>query len=283
MSHYLLIGLGSIGLNVANGLAALGEKVTAVSRSAKPALDAGITHLQVDARKLAISALGTDGQTISHLCIIVSPDTMSEQGYYDSYYAISQHLITLSQHLPRLQRVVYVSSTGVYGQDQGERVDITTPIQPPSQKTSQVLWATEQLLQQHFQERCTLIRASGIYGADRRRLLNLVKKIAAGEPPPRNTWTNRIMDSDLISIIIRVLQQPLPLPIYLATDRAPVSLYEVLRFLAQAMDLSINLPQDMPTTGKQIFNNLPKDWLQYPSYQQGYQAILNHINTKTDQ
>ena len=300
MQTILMIGLGKIGLPVAKQLAAQGHYVIGVSRSTPTdsAFCSPVTaklppdndHLYQqnlhfvasDARALIIAQLSQWTSQISQICIIVSPDNLSLQGYRDSYYAIAEHVVRLGDHLPNLKRVVFISSTGVYGQNAGEVIDINTPVFAPASATSQVILQTEQLLQQHFEDKSVIIRPSGIYGQSRLRLLTMATQLAAQSPNkvsdyPSNTWTNRIMDTDLVSIIVKVTNTGETVPVYLATDNAPVPLYTVLNYLATAQGLNLSLPCMEPTTGKRIINNLPTTWLNYPDWQSGYQHILSSL------
>lgn len=300
MQTILMIGLGKIGLPVAKQLAAQGHYVIGVSRStptdsafcspmtAKLPPDndhlyqKNLHFVASDARALIIAQLSQWTSQISQICIIVSPDTPSLQDYRDSYYAIAEHVVRLGDHLPNLKRVVFISSTGVYGQNAGEVIDINTPVFAPASATSQVILQTEQLLQQHFEDKSVIIRPSGIYGQSRLRLLTMATQLAAQSPNmtsdyPSNTWTNRIMDIDLVSIIVKVTNTGETVPVYLATDNAPVPLYTVLNYLATAQGLSLSLPCIEPTTGKRIINNLPTTWLNYPDWQSGYQHILSAL------
>lgn len=291
MQTILMIGLGKIGLSVAQQLTAQGHCVIGVSRS----IPADFTHhkqsdninnlhfVASDARKLESQQLTKWASQINQICIIVSPDTMSVQGYRDSYYAIAENIIRLSDALPTLERVVFISSTGVYGQHAGEVIDINTPVQPPINATSNVILATEQLLQQHFGDDCVIIRPSGIYGQSRLRLVTMAKQLAKQQQTnqvndyPTNSWTNRIFDTDLVAIIVNVINAGQTVPVYLATDNAPVPLYTVLNYLATAQGESLSLPSDEPTVGKRIINNLPKTWLSFPNWQLGYQHILQRL------
>ena len=300
MQTILMIGLGKIGLPVAKQLAAQGHCVIGVSRSTPTDLafcnpmtaklppdndhlyQENLHFVASDARALAIAQLSQWTSQINQICIIVSPDTLSLQGYRDSYYAIAEHVVRLGDHLPNLKRVVFISSTGVYGQNAGEIIDITTPVSAPESATSQVILQTEQLLQQHFEDKSVIIRPSGIYGQSRLRLLTMATQLAAQSPNmtsdyPSNTWTNRIMDIDLVSIIVKVTNTGETVPVYLATDNAPVPLYTVLNYLATAQGLNLSLPCMEPTTGKRIINNLPTTWLNYPDWQSGYQHILSAL------
>lgn len=277
-SHYLLIGLGKIGQQVANGLAQQQKNVTAVSRSYKTSVNEAVNQIQADARFLTLKTLGMDvaEPNITHMVIIVSPDGSTEQAYRESYFDICQTMVNLARQLPKLQRVVYISSTGVYGQNNGEVIDSDSPIQPPTAATSQVLLDTERLWQQHFEDKCTIIRASGIYGKQRTRLITIADRLATGDmPPPSNTWTNRIFDTDLVQVIVHALNEDKPLAVYLATDFEPAPMYHVLEGIAEQRGISLTLPRDIPKTGKRIISNLPKNWLNYPSWQHGYHAILH--------
>ena len=300
MQTILMIGLGKIGLPVAKQLAAQGHCVIGVSRSMPTDLafcspmtaklppdndhlyQKNLHFVASDARALIIAQLSQWTSQINQICIIVSPDTLSLQGYRDSYYAIAEHVVRLGDHLPNLKRVVFISSTGVYGQNAGEIIDINTPVSAPASATSQVILQTEQLLQQHFEDKSVIIRPSGIYGQSRLRLLTMATQLAAQSPNtasdyPSNTWTNRIMDIDLVSIIVKVTNTGETVPVYLATDNAPVPLYTVLNYLATAQGLNLSLPCMEPTTGKRIINNLPTTWLNYPDWQSGYQHILSAL------
>ena len=300
MQTILMIGLGKIGLPVAKQLAAQGHCVIGVSRSTPTDLafcnprtaklppdndhlyQKNLHFVASDARALIIAQLSQWTSQINQICIIVSPDTLSLQGYRDSYYAIAENVVRLGDHLPNLKRVVFISSTGVYGQNAGEVIDINTPVFAPASATSQVILQTEQLLQQHFEDKSVIIRPSGIYGQSRLRLLTMATQLAAQSPNmtsdyPSNTWTNRIMDIDLVSIIVKVTNTGETVPVYLATDNAPVPLYTVLNYLATAQGLNLSLPCMEPTTGKRIINNLPTTWLNYPDWQSGYQHILSAL------
>ena len=301
MQTILMIGLGKIGLPVAKQLALQGHCVIGVSRSTPtdlvfcsprtPKLPPDNDHLYQenlhfvasDARALIIAQLSQWTSQISQICIIVSPDTLSLQGYRDSYYAIAENVVRLGGHLPNLKRVIFISSTGVYGQNAGEIIDIDTPVFAPASATSQVILQTEQLLQQHFEDKSVIIRPSGIYGQSRLRLLTMAKQFAAqstnmASDYPSNTWTNRIIDTDLVSIIVKVINAGQTVPVYLATDNAPVPLYTVLNYLATAQGLSLSLPCMEPTTGKRIITNLPATRFNYPDWQSGYQHILSSLS-----
>lgn len=93
----------------------------------------------------------------------------------------------------------------------------------------------EQVLQQGFGDKAIIIRPSGIYG--RARLMRLRK---AREPQKEAVaaahWSNRIMDRDLVAIIANVLTIDAPKPLYIATDYAPVTTFELGVWLSQQIN-----------------------------------------------
>ena len=146
--NLLIIGQGDIGLPVTNKLAQDGLNVTGLARRERHhyALDDKASFLQADALTLTAEQL----QDFTALAIIVTPDEYSTSGYHDSYLAINQHLATLADKLTNLARIVFISSTAVYGQDNGEWIDEDTAPVMPAREASQVILQAEQTLQQGF-------------------------------------------------------------------------------------------------------------------------------------
>ena len=172
---------------------------------------------------------------------------------------------------------MFISSTGVYGQNSGEWIDIdTTPIEP-KREASKVILQAEQALQQGFGSKAIIIRPSGIYG--RTRLMRLRKAHEADKAPIASTdWSNRIMDRDLVTIITKVLTINAPEPIYLATDYLPVTTFELTSWLSKQVSTSVPKVDSQKTgvTGKRLHSNVPLAWLEFADWQAGYRDILQH-------
>ena len=273
--NLLIIGQGDIGLPVTNKLAQDGLNVTGLARGERYnyELDDTVQFMQEDALSLTSQQL----QDFTHIAIIVTPDEYSASGYHDSYLAICQHLATLEPQLPNLSRVVFISSTGVYGQNDGEWIDVDTKPLTPEREASRVILQAEQALQQGFGHKAIIIRPSGIYG--RARLMRLRKaKEKHKEPVAEAHWSNRIMDRDLVNIIAKVMTIEVPQPIYLATDYAPVTTLELGVWLSQQVGETSPMIDDEKTavTGKRLHSNIPLAWLDYPDWQVGYRDILRH-------
>lgn len=274
-SHLLIIGQGDIGLPVTNVLARNGLSVTGLARSAREHynLDDSAAFLQADALKLSAEQL----RDFTHITIIVTPDEYSTSGYQNSYLAINKHLVSLAAQLPELTRVVFISSTGVYGQDNGEWVDDTTAPVTPEREASKVILQAEQVLQRGFGDRALIIRPSGIYG--RKRLMRLRKvREPQKEVLAAQHWSNRIMDRDLVTIITKALTIEMPKPLYIATDYLPVTTFELSVWLSEQIGEAPPTidKQKTAVTGKRLHSNIPLAWLDYPDWQTGYRDILQN-------
>ena len=273
--NILIIGQGDIGLPVTNKLAQDGLIVTGLARRERQnyALIDKARFMQADALTLTAEQL----QDFTHIAIIVTPDEYSTSGYHSSYLAINQHLAALANKLSNLQRIVFISSTGIYGQDNGEWIDKDTVPMLPRREASQVILQAEQMLQQGFDDKAIIIRPSGIYG--RERLMRVRKaKEPQKQPIAAGAWTNRIMDSDLVTVITKVLTIEEPKPIYIATDYLPVTSFALTTWLCEQLGEALPARDDKNTaiSGKRLHSNIPLAWLTYPDWQIGYEDILRH-------
>ncbi|WP_296245839.1 MULTISPECIES: SDR family oxidoreductase [unclassified Psychrobacter] len=273
--NLLIIGQGGIGLPVTNKLAKDGVNVTGLARRERHhyVLHDNAKFLQADALMLSAEQL----QGFTAIAIIVTPNEYSISGYNNSYLAISQHLATLANKLSNLVRIVFISSTGVYGQDNGEWIDENTAPVTPEREASQVILQAEQVLQQGFGDKAIIIRPSGIYG--RERLMRLRKaKEKQKEPVAAEHWSNRIMDRDLVTVIAKVMTIDRPRSIYIATDYLPVTTFELGTWLSKQIGEVPPVIDDnkAAVTGKRLHSNIPLAWLDYPDWQAGYRDILHH-------
>ncbi|OOR92784.1 hypothetical protein B0181_01220 [Moraxella caviae] len=197
------------------------------------------------------------------------------KAYQDSYLAVCANLASLASEFGALQRIIFVSSTSVYGQNAGDIIDENTP-PVHAAPTAQVLLQAENALVQAFGERAIIVRASGIYGRARTRLLRLATT-AHTDGADCAHWTNRIMDTDLVAVLWRILHERTPKPLYLATDFTPASSFEVMAHLCKRLNLPAPIPKNADAgvqTGKKIISNLPREWLTFIDYQTGYDWVV---------
>ncbi len=105
--------------------------------------------------------------------------------------------------------VVYLSTTGVYGDAGGGSVDESSPVAPGSDRARRRV-AAEQMTRQWCEMRgvrAVVLRVPGIYGPDRLPL----ERLQSGEPalaPEDSGPGNRIHVDDLVSSCVAALERP---------------------------------------------------------------------------
>lgn len=260
--HILMVGMGDTSRRIVPLLHAKGHHVSGMRR--QPRGDEGCTMLAQDIHQPDFSTLAP----IDWVYVLLSPDQMSADSYQRTYIDSVQPLTQALQSHP-IQRIVFVSSTSVYGQDTGEWVDEQSPT-VPTRFNGQLLRQAEQAWQQAWPDRVTVVRPSGIYSAERRRLYRLLEQ---GKPIATQAWTNRIHIDDLAGFLAYLPDQPTIASMYLATDDTPVPLDILLTALAQQQGLTTPVLQPAPVSGKRILNTALKHSgysLKYPTWQRGY-------------
>lgn len=112
------------------------------------------------------------------------------------------------------QRLVYASTTGVYGDCRGERFDETRPVAPSTARARRRV-AAEQLLRTYGRisgASVSLLRVPGIYATDRPGG-HPRERLARGTPVLRaedDVFTNHIHAEDLARACVAALQRGLP-------------------------------------------------------------------------
>lgn len=108
---------------------------------------------------------------------------------------------------PDTQRVIYISSTGVYGDGNGTEIDEDSPCYPV-RDGGQACLDAEKLLEAHPRgENAVVLRLAGIYGPDRiPRSVQLVNQ----EPLPvdPDTYLNLIHVDDAVSAVLAAARLP---------------------------------------------------------------------------
>ena len=214
------------------------------------------------------------------------PVTRDVDGYERSYLQVAQELCSrLREQAPHLRRLIYVSSTAVMGGDNGEWVTEQAPVHA-TRDTAKVLARTEAALAGSGLP-VTILRASGIYGPGRTRLIDLVASGTA-KIPAGSHWTNRIHRDDLAAAIVHVANLgDQPAELYLATDSTPAQLGEVYQFLAAELGMKHLEQEEQSATRRAGDRRLDNSrllesglQLQYPGFIEGYREILSGTSTR---
>jgi nucleoside-diphosphate-sugar epimerase len=135
-------------------------------------------------------------------------------------------------------RIVYVSTSGVYGDCAGARVDETRPAAPRTDRARRRLDAEVRLAEWAASREVALVvlRAPGIYAADRLP----VERIRARTPvlrPQEDVYTNHIHAEDLAVIACRALEDDAPAGVYNAADDTELKMGEWFDLVARAHGL----------------------------------------------
>ncbi|MRX09415.1 sugar nucleotide-binding protein [Pseudoduganella sp. FT25W] len=144
----------------------------------------------------------------------------------------------LSAVLPAGGRVVYISTTGVYGDCGGALFDESRPVAPRNARALRRVDAERSLRSWARRAGATLsiLRVPGIYGADRLPL----KRLQQGTPAlieADDVYTNHIHADDLAAIIVQALYRALPNRTYHAVDDSDMKMAHYFDVVADAFQL----------------------------------------------
>lgn len=276
MGKVLIAGFGDVGKRLARLLLAQGEPLLALSRS-EPEAEFQSTWQAVDLLEpQTLSGLSKDFDFVVYL---PTPGARTEEAYQNVFVDGLQNLHTVVDG-PNCHWV-QVTSTGVYGQNQGEWVDETSATEPQS-FSGKILREAEIWLHENAMTRATSVRLAGIYGPGRGRLL---RSVVAGKPVREEPsyYTNRVHSEDCARLLLHFIElkrsgKPLE-PYYIGVDDAPVSEFEVQQWLAEQLGCAPLPTVNEPERGqnKRCRNQLIKasgfEYL-YPSYREGYLPMI---------
>lgn len=221
----LIVGAGYVGSALADALCPLGPVFT-LRRSAVAA-SAGLKAIRADvARPFDLPDL----PPLDAVVYLVGADGRTTQAYEAAYEAGPRHLIAALQRAGQQpRRLIYASSTSVYGQADGALLDEQSATEPRSFSGRSVL--TGEALFAAAPWPATRVRFAGIYGPGRERFLRgvLDGSIGLSDDDPH---TNRIHRDDCVAVVQAVLTAPAPPPIVLACDPTPTRRNTVIRWIA---------------------------------------------------
>jgi nucleoside-diphosphate-sugar epimerase len=136
------------------------------------------------------------------------------------------------------QRLVYVSTSGVYGDCAGARVDEQQPVKPGTDRAQRRADAEAQIAAfgRNHDVRCVILRVPGIYAADRLPL----ERIRRGTPVlcvQDDVYTNHIHADDLAAIAVAALTHPDAEGVYNACDDSELRMGDWFDLLADRAGL----------------------------------------------
>lgn len=191
----LLAGCGDVGTALGLRLSERGWAATGVRRHADrlPAPLAGASLDLTDPGEARLP-------DVDAVVVTLTADGHDVAGYEHTYLGGLRGLRrALGEQKPL---VVLVSSTGVLGGGDGDRVTETTP-PDPQRPTAHVLLAAEELAAELFPD-LVIVRPAGIYGPGR---TSMIERVRRGAPLAHRRVTNRIHRDDLVTVLVTLLER----------------------------------------------------------------------------
>ncbi len=275
----LIAGCGDVGSRLGLRMADQGWRVLGMRRNVA-ALPGGIEPLAGDLHADACPPGWPQGP-LDYLVYCAAAIEHDEAGYRAAYVdGLRRVLGWLAQHGQRPRRIFFASSSGVYGQQQGEWIDEDAPAE--AQSFSAVIMREAERVVLDSGLAATTVRLTGLYGPGREWLLSQVRGgYRVSETPP--LYGNRIHVDDAAGLFATLLQADAEgaslADCYLGVDDEPAPLHEVVGWLREQLGVSHwSDEQRVRRAGSKRCRNARARVLgwapQYPSYREGYAAIL---------
>ncbi|WP_294536102.1 SDR family oxidoreductase [uncultured Rhodoblastus sp.] len=200
---------------------------------------------------------------------------------------------------PRLKRIVYLSTIGVYGDHGGAWIDETAQTDPANGRSRLRLAAEAgwSALAQGTAREIYILRLSGIYGPSRNMLVKLREGTAKRLVKPGQVF-NRIHVEDISRAIEACLTGQAPGGVYNVTDDEPAPPQDVVLFAALKSGMAPPPEQDFDAAqltpmartfygeNKRVSNRRMKENLRFdlafPTYREGIAALWAHGEGRKD-
>lgn len=212
MDSLLIVGCGDVARRALPACLAR-WRVAALVRAADDALAArGVEQISGDLdHPASLAALGRGFSRVLHLA------PPPESGGGDPRSASLVDALSARGMLP--ERFVYISTSGVYGDCGGERVDETRAVNPMNARAQRRVDAERLLLDWGARTGVgvSVLRVPGIYASDRLP----VERLRRGTPVlarEDDVYTNHIHADDLAAICVAALERAEPGCVYNASD-----------------------------------------------------------------
>jgi nucleoside-diphosphate-sugar epimerase len=252
----LIVGCGDIGVRVARLEKQTGRKVFGLVRSEEGAdrlLGHGIEPVMGTLDDLtSLSDLPSAGKLVYYF----APPTGG--GPFDSRMRSFCQAVGVGQ-MPA--KVVYMSTSGVYGDCGGEWVTEETPLNPQTSRAQRRVDA-EATLQKWGQEHSVpvvILRVTGIYGPGRLPLARIQQGhpvLREEESPP----TNRIHADDLAIVCLKAAEKAADGDIFNVSDGQPGTMTQYFNLVSELLDLP-TLPQVDMEEAKRVMNPMMLSYL----------------------
>lgn len=274
----LIAGCGDVGCRLGLQLSRAGWRVYGMRREAA-GLPVPILPVKGDLSSAECPRTWPNGE-LDYLVYAASASQHDEAGYRQAYVDGVRHVLDwLEQRGQRPRRLLFISSTGVYGQHDGEWIDETSATEPSGYTGRVMLEAERQVLGCGLP--ATVVRMGGLYDPARPWMQNQVRAgLRVERDPPQ--YSNRLHRDDAAALLAFLLQadargEPLD-DCYLGVDDDPAPLHEVVDWLRARLGVTHWAEQSMTRrAGSKRCSNARARALgwapRYPSYRDGYATL----------
>jgi nucleoside-diphosphate-sugar epimerase len=229
----LILGYGYLGRRVAQLADQRYREILAVVRDAakvRPLVGSGVTPVAADLDHIEfLATLPTAGAAVLYLA--PPPETGRSDPRMERF-------CRSARGAKRPAKVVYVSTTGVYGDCGGAWIDESAPTRPGTDRAWRRLAAEQALIRWGRQEQVpvVILRVAGIYGPGRLPL----EALRAGRPvllPADAPWTNRIHVDDLARVCLAALERGADGDLFNVCDGEPGTMTDFFLAVADSCGL----------------------------------------------
>jgi nucleoside-diphosphate-sugar epimerase len=268
----LIIGCGYVGLPLALRLKEQGDEVSVWVRSETSADLLTENHFQrVVVGNVAVDDIWKDIREAYDLVIHCASSGRGDEAVYREVFLEGVRM--MARHQPQARKL-FVSSTSVYGQTQGEVVTEESSAEPIS-TTSRILREAEDAA---LAAGAMVVRSSGIYGPNRGVLFEKFRQGEAVIEGDGSRWINQIHQRDLVAALLHLIKVGKPGQFYNATDDTPVTYRDFYAWCSDFLQKPmpplgpVNLNRKRGLTNKRVSNAKLRatGWNpQYPSFREG--------------
>lgn len=150
----------------------------------------------------------------------------------------TRHLLSALSRATSPKQLIYISTSGVYGDCHGNFVSETHPLHPQTSRAQLRVSAEKQIRAwaKRNQVNASILRVPGIYAAERlplERLRSGSSSIVAGQ----DSYSNHIHADDLARTVVAALRSAEPNRVYHATDDDQMKMGDYFDVIADAFEL----------------------------------------------
>ncbi len=192
-------------------------------------------------------------------------------------------LLQMKKYCKNLRKMIYLSSSSVYGDHAGNWVDENSQTKAISGNGLERL-----MIEKEFSEFChdvgvgnLIFRLTGIYGPER----NVIERMRNGQLPALPTtgqFFSRIHIYDIVNVLEKAILQDVESGIYNLSDNLPCEYIDLLKFAANLLGLEFSETHQQKsgkfTDNKKVSNAKMKktfgEDLIFPSYVEGLKSLV---------